>query len=88
MAGLVQPSSESKLPLEIRTKSVEQTLVPLVTQVSLKLYSDRIFKNQITIPCCNKILKYVGKIKHTRTNIDSVELSYPPHLHARVCCEV
>lgn len=34
MAGLVQPSSESKLPLEIRTKSVEQTLVPLVTQIT------------------------------------------------------
>lgn len=34
MAGLAQPKSESKLPLEIRTKSVEHTLVPLVAQVS------------------------------------------------------
>jgi len=28
--------SESKITLEIRTKSVEQTLVPLVTQVRLR----------------------------------------------------
>ena len=33
MAGL-QPKNDSKLSLEIRTKSIEQTLVPLVTQVS------------------------------------------------------
>uniref|UniRef100_A0A0L8HD47 Uncharacterized protein n=1 Tax=Octopus bimaculoides TaxID=37653 RepID=A0A0L8HD47_OCTBM len=36
MAGLAQPKSESKLPLEIRTKSVEHTLVPLVAQVSTR----------------------------------------------------
>ncbi|XP_052829405.1 alpha-catulin isoform X1 [Octopus bimaculoides] len=34
MAGLAQPKSESKLPLEIRTKSVEHTLVPLVAQIT------------------------------------------------------
>ncbi|KAK3790866.1 hypothetical protein RRG08_045398 [Elysia crispata] len=33
MAGL-QPKNEAKLTLEIRTKSVEQTLVPLVTQIT------------------------------------------------------
>ncbi|RUS91163.1 hypothetical protein EGW08_001076, partial [Elysia chlorotica] len=33
MAGL-QPRNEAKLTLEIRTKSVEQTLVPLVTQIT------------------------------------------------------
>ncbi|XP_076457374.1 alpha-catulin-like isoform X2 [Babylonia areolata] len=33
MAGL-QPKNESRLSLEIRTKSVEQTLVPLVTQIT------------------------------------------------------
>lgn len=36
MAGY-QPRNESKLTLEIRTKSIEQTLVPLVTQVKLHL---------------------------------------------------
>ena len=33
MATASQTRSESKLSLEIRTKSIEQTLVPLVTQV-------------------------------------------------------
>ncbi|XP_005101953.1 alpha-catulin isoform X2 [Aplysia californica] len=33
MAGL-QPKNDAKLTLEIRTKSVEQTLVPLVTQIT------------------------------------------------------
>ncbi|XP_059141876.1 alpha-catulin-like [Physella acuta] len=33
MAGY-QPRNESKLTLEIRTKSIEQTLVPLVTQIT------------------------------------------------------
>ena len=33
MATASQARSESKLSLEIRTKSIEQTLVPLVTQV-------------------------------------------------------
>lgn len=33
MAAAPQPSGGHKLSLEIRTKSVEQTLIPLVTQV-------------------------------------------------------
>lgn len=37
MAG-AQHRTESKLSLEIRTKSVEQTLIPLVTQVSARTF--------------------------------------------------
>lgn len=42
MAGL-QPKSDARLSLEIRTKSVEQTLVPLVTQVSNNTLCARAF---------------------------------------------
>ncbi len=36
MAGNIEAGS--KISLEIRTKSIEQTLIPLVTQVSLRLF--------------------------------------------------
>ena len=37
MAGVQPSKNDTKLTLEIRTKSVEQTLVPLVSQVRLTL---------------------------------------------------
>ena len=40
MAAAATVKSEPKLAMEIRTKSVEQTLIPLVNQVCYVVYDD------------------------------------------------
>jgi len=78
--------NESKITLEIRTKSVEQTLVPLVTQVRLWYLLIALHVSLLSCLMCNVQVVRVGGSKCRHFN-DVTVFIHSRYLH-NICSEL